>query len=116
MSTMDDPSTKAAGARYLPFGPLVYFFNATAEQNLMKLDRKQDLNVLLQVCVFHADQKNKLKMAFDRLRHFRLLLCNCKMEFKEKKQDLNLLYQVCVFLADQNTTMSALASDWLRQF
>ena len=28
----------------------------------MKLDRKQDLNVPYQVCVFWADQKNKMAM------------------------------------------------------
>ena len=40
---------------------------------LMKLDRKQDLNVLYQVCVFWADQKNKMAtLASDWLRHFRL--------------------------------------------
>ena len=32
----------------------------TAELNLTKLDRKQDLNVLYQVCVFRADQKTKM--------------------------------------------------------
>ena len=30
-------------------------FSETAEQNSMRLDRKQDLNVFYQVCVFHAD-------------------------------------------------------------
>ena len=33
----------------------------------MKLDRKQDLNVLYQVCVFRADRKTK--MASDWRRH-----------------------------------------------
>ena len=41
----------------------------------MKLDRKQDLNVLYQVCVFRADRKIKMAaLASDWLRHFRLLL------------------------------------------
>ena len=41
----------------------------------MKLDRKQDLNVLYQVCVFRADRKNKMTiMASDLMRHFRLIL------------------------------------------
>ena len=31
---------------------IFYFFSETAEQNSTKLDRKQDLNVLYQVCVF----------------------------------------------------------------
>ena len=36
------------------------FSSETAERNLMKLDRKQDFNVLYQVCVFRADRKNKM--------------------------------------------------------
>ena len=51
------------------------FFSETAEWNSTKLDRKQDLNVLYQVCVFQADRKNKMAaLASDWLRHFRLLL------------------------------------------
>ena len=51
------------------------FFSETAERNSTKLDRKQDLNVLYQVCVFRADRKNKMAaLASHWLRHFRLLL------------------------------------------
>ena len=32
----------------------------TAEFNLRKVDRKQDLNVLYKVCVFRAEQKTKM--------------------------------------------------------
>ena len=50
------------------------FSSETAEWNSMKLDSKQDLNVLYQVCVFRADRKNKMAaLASDWLRHFRLL-------------------------------------------
>ena len=50
------------------------FSSETAERNSTKLDRKQDLNVLYQVCVFRADRKNKMAaLASDWLRHFRLL-------------------------------------------
>ena len=35
------------------------FSSETLEQNLTKLDRKQDLNVLYQVCVFQVDSVNK---------------------------------------------------------
>ena len=38
------------------------FSSETAEWNSNKLDRKQDLNVLYEACVFRADRKNK-KMA-----------------------------------------------------
>ena len=51
------------------------FSSETAERNSTELDRKQDLYVLYQVCVFRADRKNKMAaLASDWLRHFRLLL------------------------------------------
>ena len=51
------------------------FSSETAKQNSTKLDRKQDLNALYQVCVFRADRKNKMAtLASGWLRHFRLLL------------------------------------------
>ena len=51
------------------------FSSETAERNSMKLYRKQDLNVLYQVCVFWANRKNKMAApASDWLRHFGLLL------------------------------------------
>ena len=95
------------------------FFSETAEQNLTKLDRTEDLNVIYQVCVFRADRKNKMAaLASDWLRHFGLLLLNRRTEFKEtdRKQDLNVLYQICVFRANRKNKMTALASDWLRHF
>ena len=64
------------------------FSSETAEQNSTKLDRKQDLNVLYQVCVFRADRKNKMTaLASDWLRHFRLLLWNRWTEFNETWQE-----------------------------
>ena len=64
------------------------FFSETAEQNSTKLDRKQDLNVLYQICVFWADPKNKMAiLASDWLRHFRLLLWNQWREFNETWQE-----------------------------
>ena len=36
------------------------FSSETAERNSMKLDRKQDLNVLYHVCDFRVDRKNKM--------------------------------------------------------
>ena len=51
------------------------FSSETAEWNSTKLDRKQDLNALYQVCVFRADRENKMAvLASDWQRHFRLLL------------------------------------------
>ena len=64
------------------------FFSETAERNSTKLDRKQDLNVLYQVCVFRADRKNKMAaLASDWLRHFRLLLWNRWTEFNKIWQE-----------------------------
>ena len=36
------------------------FSSETTKQNSTKLDRKQELNILYQVCVFRVDQKNKM--------------------------------------------------------
>ena len=65
------------------------FSSETAERNSKKLDRKQDLNVLYQVCVFRADRKNKMAaLASDWLRHFRLLLWNRWTKFNETWQEV----------------------------
>ena len=64
------------------------FSTETAEWNSTKLDRKQDLNVLYQICVFRAVGKNKMAaLASDWLRHFWLLLWNRWMEFNETWQE-----------------------------
>ena len=64
------------------------FSSETAEWNSTKLVRKQDLNILYQVCVFWADRKNKMAaLASDWLRHFWLLLWNHCMEFNETWQE-----------------------------
>ena len=64
------------------------FSSETAERNSRKLDRKQNLNSVYQVCVFRADRKNKMAaLASDWLRHFRLLLWNRWTEFKETCQE-----------------------------
>ena len=95
------------------------FSSETAEPNSMKFDRKQDLKALYQVCVFWADQKNKMAaLASDWPRHFRLLLWNRWMEFNETWQEARSkrpLPSMC-FWADRKDKMAALASDWLRHF
>ena len=64
------------------------FSSETAEQNSTKLGRKQDLNVLYQICVFWADWKNKMAaLASDWLRQFQLLLWTRWMEFNETWQE-----------------------------
>ena len=64
------------------------FFSEPSKQNSTKLDRKQDLNALYQVCVFWADRKNKMaSLASDWLGHFGLLLWNGWTEFNETWQE-----------------------------
>ena len=98
------------------------FSSETTERNSTKLDRKQDLKALYQVCVFWAYRKNKMAvLASDWLRHFRIFdFSSATAEQNstklDRKQDLNALYQVCVFLADRKNKMAALVSDWLRHF
>ena len=74
--------------RWPPWPPIGWdifdFFSETPERNSTKLDGNQDFNILYQVCVFRADQKNKMAvLTSDWLRHFRLLLWNCWTEFNE---------------------------------
>ena len=64
------------------------FSSETDERNSKKLDRKQDFNVLYQICVFRVDWKNKMAvLASDWLGHFRLLLWNRWTEFNETLQE-----------------------------
>ena len=95
------------------------FFSETAEGNSTKLDRKQDLNALYQVCVFRADRKtNMATPASDWLRHFWLFLWNHWTELEETWQRVRSqgsLPSLC-FTADRKNKMAALASDLLRHF
>ena len=97
-SKISTPSTNVLffgpiGKTKLPPWPLIGwdifdFFSETAERNSTKLDRKQDLNTLYQVCVFRADRKNKMAaLASNWLRHFWLLLINRWPEFNETWQE-----------------------------
>ena len=64
------------------------FSSETNEQNSTKLDRKQDLNILYQVCVFRANRKNEMAApSSDWLRHFWLLLWIRWREFDETWQE-----------------------------
>ena len=93
------------------------FSSETAERNSTKLDRKQDLNVLYQVCVFWADRKNKMAaLASDWLRHFRLLLWNRWTEIQRNLTGSKILTSSTKFVffgPIGKNKMAALASDWL---
>ena len=96
------------------------FSSKTTERNSMKLDKKQDLNVLYQVSVFFGPiGKTRWPLS--------PLICWDIFDFSsetternsrklDRKQDHNVLYQVCVFLADRKDKMAALTFDWLRHF
>ena len=82
------PSVRRPSVRPSVNFHILDFSSETAEQNSTKLDRKQDLNALYQVCVFRADRKNKMAaLASDWLRHFRLLLWNRWTEFNKTLQE-----------------------------
>ena len=87
-----------------------------AKQNSSELDRKQDLNVLYQVCVFHANKKTMATLASNCLDifHFSSETAEQNSTKLDRKEDLTFLYQVCVFRADRKKKTAALASDWLK--
>ena len=128
-SKISTPSTKFVffgpiGKTRWPPWPLIGwdildFSSETDERNSTKLDRKQDLNVLYQVCVFRADRKNKMAalplIGWD-IFDFSSETAEQNSTKLDRKQDLNALYQVCVFRADRKNKMATLASDWLRHF
>ena len=91
----------------------------TTERNSTNLDRRLDLNALYQVCVFPADQKNKLAawplIGWD-IFDFFSETTEWNSEKLDGNQDLNALYQVCIFRADRKNKMATLASDWPRHF
>ena len=97
--------------RWLPW-PLIGwdifdFSSETAERNSTKLDTKQDLNVIYKVCVFRADEKNKMAaLASDWLWHFDFSSETAEWNSTtlDRKQGLNVLYQVCFFFGSIGKT------------
>ena len=129
-SKISRPSTKfvffgSIGKTRWPPWPLIGqdifdFSSETAEPNSTKLDRKQYLNALFQVCVFRGDRKNKMAaLASDWLRNFRLLWRNRWTEFNKTWQEASsqcLLPRLCFSGQSGKNKMATLASDWLRHF
>ena len=89
------------------------FSSVTADRNSTKLDRKQDLNVLYQVCVFFGPiGKTRWPpwplIGWDILDFFSET-AERNWTKLDRKQDLSVLYRVCVFWADWKNKMAALA-------
>ena len=79
------PEVQNLGIDLSPVGEIFVF---SSERNSTKLDWKQDLNVLYQVCVFRADRKNKMAaLASDWLSYFCHLLWNHRTDFNETWQE-----------------------------
>ena len=114
-SKIATPSTKFVFFRWIgktkwPPWPMIGwdifdFSYETTERNSTKLDRKQVLNVLYQVCVFRADPKNNMAaLASDWLRHiltFPLKPLNGIQRNLTGSKILTSLYQVCFFGAEK---------------
>ena len=96
------------------------FSSETAERNLTKLDRKLDLNVLYQVCVFQADRKKKdghpgLWLAETFSTSPLKPLNGIQRNFTGSKISTSSTKSV-FFRADWKNKMAVLASHWLRHF
>ena len=93
------------------------FSSETAARNSSKLDRKQDLNVLYQVCVFRADRKNKMAaLASDWLRHFRLLLWIRWTEFNETLEEARSQCPLpCLCFSDRSEKQDGRPGLWLAE-
>ena len=91
----------------------IFDFSETAELNSMKLDGKQDLNVVYQVCVFQADRDPwpSLSLA-ETFSTFTSETTEWNPKKLDRKQDLNVPYQVCVFHADQETKLADPSKRW----
>ena len=86
------------------------FSSETAKRNSTKLDRKQDLNALYQVCVFRADQKKTRwppwpLIGWD-IFDFSSETAERNSPKLDRKQDLNTLDQVCVLWADRKNKIA----------
>ena len=84
-----------------------------------KFDRKQDFNVLYQVCGFRPIGKTRWPpwphISWD-IFDFCSETAERNSTKLDRKRDLNVLYKVCVFRAGRKIKMAALVSEWLRHF
>ena len=100
------------------------FLYESAKRNSTEVDRKQDLNVLYQVCVFGADQKNKMTArpligsdistsSLNPLNRIRRKLTGSKISTSCTKREIWGGGGVC---RSKNKHDGHPASDWLRHF
>ena len=107
-------SEKQDGNPCLLFGWDSFDFSETAERNSTKLDRKQDLNVLYQVCVFSGrSEKQNGRPGLWLAETFLTYSSEQNSTKLDGKQDFNVLYHVCVVQVDRDK-MAILASYKLR--
>ena len=95
------------------------FSSETAERNSTNLDRKQNLNIIYQVCVFGPIGKTTWPpwpLIGGDIFDFSSETAERNSTKLDRKEDRNVLYQVCVFRVDLRNKMAALAYDWLRHF
>ena len=91
----------------------IFDFPETAKQNATKNIRKQDLNVLYQVCDFRADRKTRWlprSLIGWGISDFFSETAEQNSKKLDMKQDIN------VFRTDRKSKMATLASDLLRHF
>ena len=101
----------AAPSSDWPQWDIFNFSSKTAVRNSTKLDGKQDLNVLYQVCVFQANRKKQIghpasDWLIDILDFSSETVQQNTMKL-DRKQDLNVLYHVGVFRADRKNKVVA---------
>ena len=86
-------------------------FDFSSERNSTKLDRKQDLKALYQVCVFFGPIGKtrwppRPLIGWD-IFDFSVKTAEQNSTKLDRKQDLNAFYQVCVFRVDRKNKMAA---------
>ena len=96
---------------------IFHFSSENAEWNSIKLKRKQDLNVLYQVCVFRVDKK-KNKMAPWPLIGWDIFDFSSETEIDETWQEWRYQHPLpsLYFSDNRKNKMAALTSDLLRHF
>ena len=93
------------------------FSSETAERNSTKLDRKQDFNVLYQVCVFRADRKTRWPPVLWLAETFSTFPLKPLTEFNETWQEARSQRSLpsCVFRSDRKKKQDDRPGLWLAE-